>query len=95
MQQLNSLGLHNQIILNAKLYIHDKVMGATSMKESFFTHRDNIETTPPKLDNTKRISMILDSISDICQNIKLSHDSHQFYVLPNNSIMEFLKGVNS
>ena len=79
MQELNSLGLLNQTISNAQLYIHDKVMGGTSTKESCSFHQNNIETTPSRLDNTKTLSMILDSILDISENIKLSHDPYQFY----------------
>lgn len=67
-------------------------MGGKSTKESCYAHLENIETTPPQLDNTKRLSMILDGISDIFRNIKLSHDPYQFYVLSKTSIMEFLKG---
>lgn len=69
-------------------------MGGTSTKESYYIHQDNIEITPPQLDNAKRLLMILDSIPCICENIKLSHDPDQFYILSKTFIMEFLKGVS-
>lgn len=67
-------------------------MSGTSTKESCYVHPDNIETTLPQLDNTKKLSMTLDSIPDIFQDIKLSHDPYQFFLLPKTSIMKFLKG---
>lgn len=91
MQKLKLLGLLNQTISNAQLCIHDKVMDGTNTKENCSSHHDNIETTSRQLDNTKRLSMILDCIPDICENIKLNHDPYKFYVLPMTSIMEFLK----
>lgn len=49
MHKLNPSGLLNQSISNAQFYIHDKVMGGTSMKESWYVCQNNIETTPPQL----------------------------------------------
>lgn len=57
-------------------------MGGTSTKESCYAYQDNIETTPEQVDNIKRLSMILQSLPDLCENIKLSHVPDQYYVLP-------------
>lgn len=77
MHQLNSLGILNHTNLN-QLEIQENVVakftGDISTKESFSAKQCSTETTPPKLDNIERLSMIFESISGSCLGITLRHD---------------------
>lgn len=66
MQKLKSIGVLNYPIPN-QLDIHEKVvekavMGGASTKGSCSASHHNIETTPPKADNTMKLLRIIDEI---------------------------------
>lgn len=95
MHKLNSLGLLNHTNSNEleiQENIVEKVTDGTSTKESFSANQCSNETTPQRLDNIERISMILESIPDPCMGITLSHDPSQLFVLSKSSTYKFLKG---
>lgn len=48
-------------------------MGGASTKDSCSTPYHNIETTPPQLDNIKRLSRMIEDIPNIC-DFKLKHE---------------------
>lgn len=95
MQKLKSMGVlnhQNPIQLDMPENVVEKVfMGCASTKDSCFASFQNIETTPPQLDNTQRLSSMIDEISDICK-IKLKLEPTQEYMLHKSCLVEFLKG---
>ena len=64
--KLKEMGLLNHSIPD-QLNIHEKivekvVLVGTFTKDSFSSPYHNIETTPPHIDNTERLSMMIDDI---------------------------------
>lgn len=55
----------NQLDLPGKL-VEKVVMGGASTKDRFCTPHHNIETTSPQLDNTWRLSRMIEETLEIC-----------------------------
>lgn len=95
MQQLKSMVVLNypisyQLDISKKV-VEKVVMHGANIKDSCSAPQHNIETTSsPQLDNTQRLSRMIEEIPDICE-FTLKHEPEQAYILPKSCVMEFLK----
>lgn len=68
-------------------------MDGASTKDSCYILHHNIETTPPQLDNTQRLSRMIEEIPDIC-DFKLKHEPKKPFIFYKSCRVECLKADN-
>lgn len=95
MQKLKSMGVLNHLNLD-QLDIPEKVVkkvvvGGSSTKDSCYASIHNTETIPPQLDNSQRLSSMIDEILEVCM-FKLKHEPTQEYMFHGSFVVEFFKG---